>query len=82
MDDFRVGSVPSTDAYGRHQPSGSIARKREKHHGDEAGRQQDDTADTFEPIPASDTPRDTEGELADEGIEDYYEPSDPNADAE
>jgi transposase len=39
MDDFRVGSVPSSDSYGQRQASGSIARKREKHRDGEPGQQ-------------------------------------------
>jgi hypothetical protein len=78
MDDFRVGSVPTSDPYGQHQPSGSIARKREKHHDGEPGQEQDDAADSFEPVLASDD----QAEIEDEAIEDYYLPSDPSADSE
>jgi hypothetical protein len=78
MDDFRVGSVPTSDPYGHHQPHASIARKREKHHNGEAGQEQDDPADSFEPELASDG----HAEIEDETIEDYYLPSDPSADAE
>jgi hypothetical protein len=39
MDDFRVGSVPSSDSYGQRQASGSIARKRKKHRDGEPGQQ-------------------------------------------
>jgi len=77
MDDFRVGSVPASDPYGQRQPSGSIARKREKHHDGEAGQQQEDPADTFEPEASDD-----QAGTADEPVEDYFLPSDPNADAE
>jgi len=78
MDDFRVGSVPTSDPYGQHQPPASIARKRERHHDGESGQEQDDPADSFEPVLASDGQAGTE----DEAIEDYYLPSDPSADAE
>jgi hypothetical protein len=84
MDDFRVGPVTSADPYGHRQPSGAIARRREKQHDDEAGRQQEDTADIFEPVEAADTPQDAAEapqDAADEAIEDYYLPSDPNGDA-
>jgi hypothetical protein len=73
MDDFRVGSVPSSDPYGQHQPSGAIQRKREKRHDDEDGRQQDEAADAVETIPAAGDQSD-----ASETIEDYYLPSDPS----
>jgi hypothetical protein len=76
MDDFRVGPVTSADPYGHRQPSGAIARRREKQHDDEAGRQEEDTADIFEPVEAADAPQDA----ADEAIEDYYLPSDPSGD--
>ena len=78
MDDFRVGSVPSSDPYGHRQPSGSIARKRQKHHDDKDGRQQDEAADTFDEVLAADD----QSEAAGEPIEDYYLPSDPSGDAE
>jgi hypothetical protein len=77
MDDFRVGSVPTSDPYGQHRPHASIARKREKHRDGESGQEQDD-ADSFEPVLASDDLAGTE----DETIEDYYLPSDPSADTE
>jgi hypothetical protein len=81
MDDFRVGSVPSSEPYGHRQPYASVARKRQRHHDDEDGRQQDDgpqeddaaEADTFEAAPAGDGP----ASAAAEPIEDYYLPSDP-----
>ena len=75
MDDFRVGSVPSADPYGLRKASGSIARKRERHRDGESGEQQDDPADTFEPIVAAD---DDQSDAAGEPIEDYYLPSDPS----
>jgi hypothetical protein len=78
MDDFRVGSVPSSDSYGQRPASGSIARKREKHRDGESGQQPDDPADTFEPILAGDDQSDAAGEP----IEDYFLPSDPSGDTE
>jgi hypothetical protein len=78
MDDFRVGSVPTSDPYGQHRPHASIARKREKHHDGESGQDQDDAADSFEPVLASDDQAGT----GEEAIEDYYLPSDPSADSE
>ena len=78
MDDFRVGYVPASDPYGQHQPSGEIARKREKRREGEHGRQEDEPADSFEPVPASDDQAGT----AEEPIEDYYLPSHPDADAD
>jgi hypothetical protein len=78
MDDFRVGSVPSSDAYGHRQPSGSIARRRERRHDGEGAEPQDEAADTFELAEDGDAILET----AAEQIEDYYLPSDPNADAE
>jgi hypothetical protein len=73
MDDFRVGSVPSPEPYGDRHPSGSIARKRPKHHDDEQAGQQDEPADTFEATPEA------EGSSAspDQPVEDYYLPSEP-----
>jgi hypothetical protein len=78
MDDFRVGSVPTSDAYGGREPSGAIARKREKHRDDQSGHEQNDPADIFEPVEAADN----EAGTADEAGEDYYLPSDPAEDAE
>jgi len=74
MDDFRVGSVPSSEPYGHGQPYGSVARRRQRHHDGEDGRQQDDDADSFEAAPAGD---DSAG-AAGEAVEDYYLPSDPS----
>jgi hypothetical protein len=83
MDDFRVGSVPSSDPYGHRQPSGSVARKREKHRDDQSGEQQDDAADIFEPIHSLDNQAsEDQEEAAGEPIEDYYLPSDPSGDTE
>jgi hypothetical protein len=69
MDDFRVGSVPSSEPYGDRHPYGSLARKRQKHHGENG--QQDDTADSFE---ASSEGEDSSTAAADL-VEDYYLPS-------
>jgi hypothetical protein len=77
MDDFRVGSVSTSDPYGQHQPSGSNARKRKKTQDDESGQQQDDPADSFETVEA----RDDEAGTAEEPGQDYYLPSNPPADA-
>jgi hypothetical protein len=74
MDDFRVGSVPSSEPYGHRQPYGSAARKRPRHRDGEDGQQQDDEADILEAAPAND---DSAG-AAGEPIEDYYLPSDPS----
>jgi hypothetical protein len=78
MDDFRVGSVPSSDPFGQRQRPGSIVRKREKQPGGEDGGQQDDAADTVGTLPAPDDQLDDSGEP----IEDYYLPSDPSGDME
>lgn len=77
MDDFRVGSVPSSEPYGDRHPDGSAARKRQKHRDDQSGQQQDDDADTFEAGAADHSSAAEEGE-----IEDYYVPSDSRGDAE
>jgi hypothetical protein len=82
MDDFRVGSVPSSEPYGDRHPYGSIARKRQKHHDAEDGREQDDVADnaadTFEAASGAEEPSAT----IDEKVEDYYLPSGPLEDEE
>jgi hypothetical protein len=68
MDDFRVGSVPSSsDPY--RQPSRSISRKQEKEHNDEGGREPEEEA--------SDSFQTHEEPPADEPVADYYVPSDP-----
>jgi hypothetical protein len=77
MDDFRVGAVPSSDPYGHREPSGRVTRKRQRHHDDETG-QQDEPADIFEPLLASDDQPAADAEP----IEDYYLPHDPNTEAE
>jgi hypothetical protein len=74
MDDFRVGSVPSSEPYGDRHPYGPIGRKRQRHHHDQDGREQDD-ADTFEAA-SGDGPSATEGGE----IEDYYQPSGSSGD--
>lgn len=76
MDDFRVGSVPSSEPYDDHHPYGSIARKRQKHRDGEEGQQQDGSADTFEASPKG---GDSPGEPADP-VEDYYLPSETRGD--
>jgi hypothetical protein len=82
MDDFRVGSVPSADSYGRRQPSGAVTRKREKHRDDQQGGQ-DDTEDTFDPLNAQDERAgDDPADAATDVIEDYYVPSDPDPNTE
>lgn len=79
MDDFRVGSVPSSEPYGDRHPYGSIARKRQKHPDDhEGGEREDDTSDTFEASSEDQEPPATAGEP----VEDYYLPSAPPADEE
>jgi hypothetical protein len=86
MDDFRVGSVPSSEPYGDRHPYGSIARKRQKHHDAEDGREQDDVADdvadnvadTFEAASGEEEP----SAASDENAEDYYLPSGPPEDDE
>jgi hypothetical protein len=77
MDDFRVGSVPSSEPYGHRQPYGSVARKRQRHHDDEDGRQQDDTADEADIVEVAPAGDDPAGAAA-EPIEDYYLPSEPS----
>ena len=78
MDDFRVGSVPSSEPYGDRHPYGSVARKRQKHHDDEHGAEQDGAADTFEATSSEEeAPAAAGGE-----IEDYYRPTDPSEDEE
>jgi hypothetical protein len=73
MDDFRVGSVPSSEPYGDRHPYGSVARKRQKHRDDEHGSEQDEPADTFE---ATSNDEDSPA-AAGGGVEDYYRPADP-----
>jgi hypothetical protein len=73
MDDFRIGSIPSPDPYGR-QPSGSSQRKRQKQRDGEEGQEQDAATDTFEAVSAADDGLD---DTDDESIEDYYLPADP-----
>jgi hypothetical protein len=77
MDDFRVGSVPSSEPYGDRHPYGSVARKRQKHRDGQSCQQQDDDADTFEADAAGQSSAAAAGE-----IEDYYLPSDSRGDAE
>jgi len=67
MDDFRVGSVSSSDPYGNRQPSGSNARKRAKQ---QSGQHEDEPADTF-----------AHDDSANEAIEDYYAPSERDRDS-
>jgi hypothetical protein len=76
MDDFRVGSVPSSEPYGDRHPYGSVTRKRQKHRDGQSGQQQDDDADAFEGDAASPSA------AAGGEIEDYYLPSDSRGDAE
>jgi hypothetical protein len=78
MDDFRVGSVPSSEPYGEHQAHGSIARKRRQHHDGEDGREQDDAADTFE----LSSGEEDSSEAAGGEIADYYRPSGSSASGE
>ena len=75
MDDFRVGSVPSSEAYGDRHPYGSIARKRQKHHDGQEGREQDETTDTFEATTEGDDSSATTSATTGEPVEDYYLPS-------
>jgi len=70
MDDFRVGSVPSSEPYGDRHPYNSVARKRPKHHDDEQSGQQDEPADTFEA-------KSEEPSNSPDKAEDYYLPSEP-----
>jgi len=75
MDDFRVGSVPSSERYGDRHPYGSAGRKRQKHHDDEHGGSSDEPADTFE-----ETADGVEQAAPDDQVEDYYLPSKPAED--
>ena len=76
MDDFHVGSVPSSDLYGQRRPTDSVTRRRRQRHDED---QPDDAADTFELVEASnEEPRDA----STESIEDYYLPSDPSGESE
>jgi hypothetical protein len=78
MDEFRVGSVPSSEPYGDRHSYGSIARKRQKPHDEEHGDEPDDATDTFEATSAEeDAPDPAGGE-----VEDYYRPADPSEDEE
>jgi len=74
MDDFRVGSVSSTDPYGR-GPSGSNNRKKDKRSKDQA--EQDEPAAFYEPAEAGE-----QADAAGEPVEDYYTPSDKTPDQE
>lgn len=76
MDDFRVGSVPSSDQYRHRQPSGSISRKRQKHQ-DEGSEQAETEAETVDRVSSGDDRPDG----SPEPVEDYYVPSDPNSDS-
>jgi len=78
MDDFRVGSVPSSDPFAQRQRADSLARKRDKPRNNEDGRQQEDAADTVETLPAIEDELDDSGEP----LDDYYLPSDPSGDME
>ena len=77
MDDFRVGSVSSTDPYGCGS-SGSTSRKKGKRSKDQA--EQDEPAGYYEPSKA-DEAGDT-AEAAGEPVEDYYAPSEKTPDQE
>ena len=75
MDDFRVGSVPSSEPYGDRHPYGSIARKRQKHHDGGSGEQNEpgEPADSVEVSSGEEEPSPAaEGEA-----QDYYLPSEP-----
>jgi len=71
MEDFRVGSVPSSEPYGDRHRYGSAGRKHQKRRDGEDGQQEDGSADIFE---ASDEGSDSSDEAA-EPVEDYYLPS-------
>jgi hypothetical protein len=77
MDDFRVGSVPSSEPYGDRHPYGSVARKRPKHRDGEHGSESDDTTDIFEVTSGDEAPAEASAE-----VEDYYLPADPAGDPE
>jgi hypothetical protein len=72
MDDFRVGSVPSAEPYGDRHTYGSVGRKRQKHHDEPSGGEQE-PADTFEATAESEEAT----AEPDEPVADYYLPSEP-----
>ena len=72
MDDFRVSSVPPSEAYGERHTYDSAARKRQRHHHGEEGHEEEEPSDVFEANSGEDdAPATVEG-----GVEDYYVPSD------
>jgi hypothetical protein len=74
VDDFHVGSVPSTELFGNRRAPDTLTRRRQPRHGEEQGDSHDEPADTFETLEAAVTDSDASGE----SIEDYYLPSDPS----
>ena len=72
MDDFRIGSVPSSDPYGKREPYASMSRKRPKHPHGESGDQSEDETGVLETA-AGEEPAPSDGDT----IEDYYTPSEP-----
>jgi hypothetical protein len=76
MDDFHVGSIPSADPYGHRRPIDAVKRRRQPR---QDGEQQDEAADTFEPMDAA---SDDQPDASTESIEDYYLPSDPSSESE
>ena len=75
MDDFHVGSVPSTDLFGNRRTPDTLTRRRQQRHDEEPGDSHDEPADSFEALEAADSHSDASGE----SIEDYYLPSDPSS---
>ena len=75
MDDFRVGSVPSSEPYGDRHPYGSITRKRQKQHDGENSGNPDEPADTFE-----ETAEEAQSPTVADEVKDYYLPSGPAED--
>ncbi|HUB77260.1 MAG TPA: hypothetical protein VMB03_00620 [Bryobacteraceae bacterium] len=73
MDDFRVGSIPSSEAYGDRHPYDAIVRKRHRHREEGQAGEQDEPADTFDA--SSEAAPEEEDSSASATVEDYYLPS-------
>ncbi len=69
MDDFRIGSVPSSDPYGKREPYGSMFRKRPRHPHRESGEHPD--GEGVLEAAAGEDPAASPGD----NIEDSYTPS-------